>query len=146
MMWEKDPYPPIPSLEKGGWGDFSLGVKIAICLFRHLIEAILQKEPFLLDMGTIPMGIDLNGFPPDEDSSRKRIGEKETIPCMKNGLLGGTKGDRKDWFPRQSGQFNHTDLGFVTRSSWSIWNDHDIRSILKGFDHLLEARETFASA
>jgi len=97
-------------------------------------------------MGAIPIGIHLNGFSPDEDSARKRIGEKETIPCIKNGLLGGTKGDRNDWFPRQSGQFNHTDLDFVTRSSWSIWNDHDIRSILKGFDHILEARETFASA
>jgi hypothetical protein len=43
-------------------------IEVMVCPFGQLLETILQKNPFFLEIGSIPILIHINGFPPDKDS------------------------------------------------------------------------------
>ena len=84
-----------------------------VCLFCYFIKAVFQEKPLLFQMSTIPFGVHMNRFAPDEDPFWKRIGENESVPGRKS--------------------FNIP----------TIRCNHHILSILKGLDHILEGGEPF---
>jgi hypothetical protein len=44
------------------------GIKIVVCSFGQLIEAFFQKSSPFFEMSPIPIGVNNNGFSPNEDS------------------------------------------------------------------------------
>lgn len=50
-------------------GRVRLRIEIMVCPLGQLIQTILQENSFLLEMGPVPILIDLNRFSPDEYTS-----------------------------------------------------------------------------
>jgi hypothetical protein len=50
-------------------------VEIMVCPLGQFIQTCFQKTPFLLEMGSIPVLIDLNRFSPDEYAFGEGIGK-----------------------------------------------------------------------
>ena len=73
-------------------GRVRLSIKIMVCPLGQLIQTPLQENSFLLEMGPIPVLIDLNRFSPDEYAFGERIGKQKLIPAVEDFPFRGAEG------------------------------------------------------
>jgi hypothetical protein len=82
--------PPLGNFK--GPGRVPLSIKIMVCPLGQFIQTCFQKTPFLLEMGSIPVLIDLNRFSPDEYAFGEGVRKQKLIPCVEELPFRGAEG------------------------------------------------------